>query len=197
MISIDYNTRVISVPQADMTLVQTSPFEIRELNIDTFRLALKDLEDDPDGGIAFPDTHRHNPPVSIGGVSLAEVVELINNYTVTFGNGSYAVNIVGGNSNIGDRANLNSVSIRSANSAGLIVTAGGSGASAAEVWAYSVRQLTNQQLTPAQIALLDDLVKIHGLVLGSPLAVAPATRTAGGITQTISTVGDTTTVARA
>jgi hypothetical protein len=110
---------VIFVPKADMTLVQTSPFEIRELDVNQFHLALKDLEDNVDGQV-FPTTHNHNPPVTIGGVTLARVVEIINGYTVTFEDGNYAVNIVGGNSNIADVTNLNSVQVRSANSAGLV-----------------------------------------------------------------------------
>ena len=118
-ISINWPTGVISVPKADMTLVQSTPIEIRELNINTFRLRLKDLEDDAEGQV-WATTHNHNTTVSVGGVTLARVVEIINGYTVTFENGSYAVNLVGANSNIGDVVNLNTVSIRAANSAGLI-----------------------------------------------------------------------------
>jgi hypothetical protein len=44
---------------------------------------------------------------------------MINNYTVTFEDGQYAVNLVGANSNIADVVNVNQVSVRSANSAGL------------------------------------------------------------------------------
>lgn len=125
-VSINWATRVISVPKADMALIQTDPFEIRELDLDWFRLQLKSLEDN-EAGIVFPDTHRHNAPVTVGGVTLAMVVEIINGYTVTFENGNYAVNLVGANSNVSDVTNLNYVSIRSANSAGLIVTEGGGG----------------------------------------------------------------------
>jgi hypothetical protein len=53
-------------------------------------------------------------------VVLAMVIEIINGYTVTFEDGQYAVNLVGANSNVGDKVNLNDVSVRSANSAGLI-----------------------------------------------------------------------------
>jgi len=118
-ISINWPTKVINVPKADMTLVQSTPIEIRELNINTFRLTLKNLEDD-EAGMPFPRTHNHNTIVTVGGVTLARVVEIINGYTVTFGNGTYAVNLVGANSNIGDVLNLNTVSVRAANSAGLI-----------------------------------------------------------------------------
>lgn len=117
-ISINWPSGVISVPKADMTLVQSTPFEIRELNINTFRLTLKNLEDDAEGQV-WPTTHNHNTAVSVGGVTLARVVEIINGYTVTFEDGSYAVNLVGANSNIGDVVNLNTVSVRAANSAGL------------------------------------------------------------------------------
>lgn len=117
-ITINWQTKVITVPRADMSLVQSSPTEIRELEINSFRLALKDLEDDPDG-MPFLQTHNHNTEVSIGGLTLARVVEIINGYTVTFENGQYAVNLVGANSNIGDKVNVNEVSVRTFNSAGL------------------------------------------------------------------------------
>ena len=117
-ISIDYTTRTISIPKADLTLVQSTPFEIRALDIDAFRLELKDIEDNV-GGISFVDTHTHNTAVTVGGVTLARVVEIINGYTITFENGTYAVNLVGANSNIADVTNLNEVQVRSANSAGL------------------------------------------------------------------------------
>jgi len=51
---------------------------------------------------------------------LARVVEIINDYTITFEDGQYAVNLVGANSNVADRVNVNQVSVRASNSAGLI-----------------------------------------------------------------------------
>jgi hypothetical protein len=117
-VTINWATQVINVPRADMLLVQSVPTEIRELDIDAFRLDLKDIEDSDDG-MAFVDTHSHNGPVTVGGVTLARVVEIINGYTVTFEDGQYAVNLVGANSNIADVTNVNQVSVRSANSAGL------------------------------------------------------------------------------
>ena len=118
-ISIFWDTRVIFIPKSATTLLQSSPSEIRELDLDVFRLILKDLEDDEEGMI-YPVTHNHVAPITVGGVTLARVVELINNYTVTFEDGPYAVNLAGANSNIGDRVNVNQVSVRSSNSAGLV-----------------------------------------------------------------------------
>jgi hypothetical protein len=117
-ISINWDTKVIFVPRADIPLVQSTPTEIRQLDINDFRLELKDLEDSVEG-MPNLDTHQHNTTVEVGGVTLARVVEIINGYTVTFENGAYQVNLAGANSNIADVTNLNQVGVRSANSAGL------------------------------------------------------------------------------
>jgi len=101
-----------------MLLIQSTPIEVRQLNINDFRLTLRDLEDS-EQGMLYVDTHIHNPPVTISGVTLARVVEIINGYTITFEDGAYAVNIVGGNSNVADVVNINNVGVRTANSAGL------------------------------------------------------------------------------
>lgn len=126
MISINHSTKRISVPQADLTFVSGSLYE---LDVDAFRLILKGLEDDADG-MTLLDTHRHNTAVTVGGTTLARVVEIINGFTITFGDGQYAVRLVGANSNIPDVTNINQVSIRSQNSAGLITVTSGSGITA-------------------------------------------------------------------
>lgn len=113
-----WGSKVIFVPKFASVQIQTVPTEIRQLDLDVFRLALKGLEDSSDG-MAFERTHKHNTTVSVGGAVLARVVEIINEYTVTFEDGPYAINLVGANSNVGDVVNVNQVSVRSANSAGL------------------------------------------------------------------------------
>jgi hypothetical protein len=118
-ITIEWGQRVIFVPRSELTLVQSSPTYIYTLDLNAFRLALKDLEDSAEG-INYPDTHKHNTEVSISGIVLARVIEIINDYTVTFEDGNYAVNLIGANSNVADKINVNKVSVRSANSAGLV-----------------------------------------------------------------------------
>lgn len=118
-VSIDWPNRIIHVPRADLSLIQLMPTEIREMDLNWFRIQLKALEADAIG-MPFPDTHRHNTEVSLSGLTFARVIEIINGYTVTFEDGQYAVNLVGANSNVGDRVNVNQVSVRSSNSAGLI-----------------------------------------------------------------------------
>jgi len=125
VITINWSTREIFVPTADLTLVQSVPSFIYELDLNTFRLVLKDLEDNVEG-MPYPTTHNHNTEVSVAGVTLARVIEMINGYTVTFEDGQYAVNLINANSNVGDVVNVNQVSVRVANSAGLITVGGAS-----------------------------------------------------------------------
>jgi len=117
-ITIYWGSKVIFVPKFASIQIQTQPTEIRQLDLDVFRLALKSLEDSSDG-MAFERTHQHNTTVTVGGATLARVIEIINGYTVTFEDGPYAINLVGANSNVGDVVNVNNVSVRSSNSAGL------------------------------------------------------------------------------
>jgi len=105
-----------------MTLVDSGPPEVRGLDVNAFRLELNALQASAEG-ISFDTTHTHNAPVTVGGVSLARVVEIINGYTVTFEDLSYIVNLSGANNNVSDVTNLNLVSVRSANSGGLVETA--------------------------------------------------------------------------
>ena len=122
-LTVDPTTFVISIPKADLTLIQSSPTEVRELNLNQFRLDLKAWEAEGDAieqGITFQKTHDHNTEVSLGGLTFARVIEILDPYSITFEDGQYAVNLVGANSNVGDKVNLNQVSVRSQNSAGLI-----------------------------------------------------------------------------
>ena len=118
-ISIDWATKIVTVPKDYLTF--TGPGEVYEMDLDEFRLDLGSLQAAEDG-IVFLDTHSHVAPIAIGSVVLARVVEMINDYTVTFESGSYAVNINGGNSNIADVSNVTQASIRPNNSVGLADT---------------------------------------------------------------------------
>lgn len=127
-LSVDWPTKVITVPQADLTDLGGGVYE---LDLDTFRLELKSIEASAEG-MPFEDMHSHNPPVTVAGVTLQRVVEIINGFSVTFEDGTYAVNLAGANSNVADVANVNQVSIRAFNSAGAIQITSGSGLSAAQ-----------------------------------------------------------------
>ena len=119
-ISIDWGTKVITIPQADLTLVSGTLYE---LDTDQFRRDLKALEAGFPG-MSFERTHNHNTEVTIAGTTYARTVEIINGYTVTFEDGQYSVRLDGSNNNIWDVGggilNQNQVQIISQNSAGLI-----------------------------------------------------------------------------
>jgi hypothetical protein len=157
MISIDWGQSIINIPRADLTLLSSysSGFDsgfgagfgsfaiLYSYDLNQFRLELKNLEDD-ESGMPFPKTHNHNTETTVGGVVLSRVLEILSPYTITFEDGQYGVNLYGANSNISDRTNVNQVSVRSANSAGLITVTSGSGVTQQDkddivngVWAYS------------------------------------------------------------
>lgn len=118
-ISIDWGTRIIHIPRNYLALLQSNPVEVRQLDMDVLRLTLKALEETSEG-MSFESSHEHTAPITVGGVQLARVVEILNGYTVTFEDGQYAVNVVGANTNLADVTNVNQVSVRSSNSAGLV-----------------------------------------------------------------------------
>lgn len=145
-ITIDWNTKIISVPQSDLTLISPN---IYELDVDWFRLQLKTIEDSEEG-MVFPDTHEHVQESVLSGVTYARQVKIINGYTVTFEDGPYTIRCVGANHNLGDVKNVNQVSLIIGNSGGLIVTSSSGGSSgptasqiATEVWERLLASHTN------------------------------------------------------
>lgn len=130
MITVDWPTKVISIPQSYLTY---SSGLVYILDINQFRLDLKALEDD-DQGMAWPETHSHNTEYTISGVTYARAFQIINGYTVTFENTGtpYVVSCTGANHNLADVTNFDGgMSLIPNNSAGNIVTGGG--ASAADI----------------------------------------------------------------
>ena len=115
-ITVNEVTQVIFIPQADLISLGGSNYE---LDTEWFRLQLKIWEASTEGGY-LPRTHLRAPPATVGGVTIAQSITIINGYTVTFEDGQYRVILSGSNNNILDVANLNQVSIGSTNSAGLI-----------------------------------------------------------------------------
>ena len=117
-ISINWSTGVIYVPKADLSLIQASP-EIRGLDLNAFRLNLKDLEDD-EGGMGFTKTHNHNTEVLLSGIVYARIIKIIAPYTVEFEDGQYTVSATGANHNLADVKVANQVSLIINSAAGLI-----------------------------------------------------------------------------
>lgn len=108
----------IQVPRTEMLLVQSEPVEIRQLDLTTFHEELRVLETS-EYGTVNPITHKFSSSTEIAGVPLAQVIEILEPYTIRFEDGNYNVNITGGNSNVSDRTVKNTVGVNTANSAGL------------------------------------------------------------------------------
>ena len=130
-ISVNWGTKVILVQPADMTLISGTPGTgdnqpdqaLYELDVEVLRLALKDLEDSPEG-MPFPATHNNSGEFVLSGVTYARFLEIINGYVVRFDesvNDHYAVRFTGANHNIADVRYLpTTTSLIIGNSAGLI-----------------------------------------------------------------------------
>ena len=98
--------------------VDASPNYVYSINLTDLHQTLRDFEDSEEG-IVKPDIHEWTDPKTVGGVTLAPVIEITDFYRVEFEDGQYAVILDGANQNIADRIVANQVSIRSKNSAGL------------------------------------------------------------------------------
>ena len=121
-ITIDWGTKVINIPQTDLTLISGSLYE---LNTDTKLRADVNALQASEEGIVFDTTHTHNTEITIAGVTYARTLEFINGYTITLEDLQYRTNLIGSNNNVTDVLNLNQVSVIPSNSAGLIKTEGG------------------------------------------------------------------------
>lgn len=122
-LTIDYLTKVISVPQADLTFVSGTLYE---LDTNQFRKDVMAILDD-ETHIWMPDAFVHNTEVTVAGTTFARTLEFINGYSVTFEDtgAAYSIRLTGSNNNIFDVDNgiLNPTSLTTViptNSAGLI-----------------------------------------------------------------------------
>jgi len=117
-LSVNWSTKVITIPQADLTLVTGSLYSH---DTEAFRLELKDIEDS-EVGIHFEDMHRHVTETTIAGITYARFIEIINGFQIEFEDGQYTVRLDGSNNNLFEEGVIvhNQVSIVPTNSAGLI-----------------------------------------------------------------------------
>lgn len=125
-LSLDPATRLITIPQADLTLVTGTLYA---LDTDAFRInVMALLASEP--YIWMPDAYRHNTEVTVAGTTYARTLEFINNYQIQFEftGSQYSVRLEGSNNNIFDVENgilvpTSLVTVISTNAAGLIQSA--------------------------------------------------------------------------
>lgn len=120
MISVDWHTFVITVPQSYLTFVSGTFYT---MDTDQFRLDLKALESSVEG-MPFYKTHEHNTEVTVAGTTFARTIEILAPYSVEFEDGMYSVQLLGSNNNIWSIVDgilvRNQVQVIPTNSAGLI-----------------------------------------------------------------------------
>lgn len=122
-LSLDPATKVISVPQADLTFVSGTLYT---LDSNQFRKDVMGLLAS-ENYIWMDDAFSHNTEVTVAGITYARTLEFINGYSITFEDtgAAYTVRIEGSNNNIFDVENgilnpTDKVTVISTNSAGLI-----------------------------------------------------------------------------
>lgn len=123
MITIEWSTYVIEVPQSYLTLLSGTLYE---LDTNQFHLDLRGIEA-TDLGMPHPETHTHTTEISVAGVTYARFVEILAPYSVEFEDtgAAYSVILTGSNNNIFDLNNgilvpTPLVTVIAQNSAGLI-----------------------------------------------------------------------------
>lgn len=133
-ITVDWTTKIVSIPQADLTFISGTLYEA---DTNVIRLALKAIEASPEG-MPFDDIHLHNTEVTVAGITFFRTIEIINGYQLEFTPDSqWTARLAGSNNNFFDVENgilvQNQVQLISTNSAGgQIVETGVSGLTSAE-----------------------------------------------------------------
>ena len=137
-ISIDFVTKIITVPQADMTFVSGTFYRLPTET--KFRADVNALMDDEEG-ILHEDPISHNTTYIVAGVEYARKIEIINGYSITMSPDSqFSVELVGSNNNLWDVENgilnQNQVQVIPTNSAGLqeITTGGVDSTKVDQIW---------------------------------------------------------------
>lgn len=132
--TVDWISKVISVPTADLTLVTGTRYS---LTMSDFLAEIRRLEwEFAEGLWALPILDHTNTKVDFAGVDYAPFDDLLNGYTVQFTGVVTRVDLLGSNNNIVDVLVVTGVSVVPSNSAGLqIVNTGGGVGTPAEVQA--------------------------------------------------------------
>lgn len=123
--SVDWVTKVITIPTADLTLISGTRYS---LSMSDFLAEVRRLEWDFTDGLWAPAILDHtNTRFGFAGANYAPFDELINGYTVQITGLAERVDLLGSNNNFIDVLVVTGVSIVPSNSAGLQIIISGSG----------------------------------------------------------------------
>lgn len=122
---VDWITKVISVPTADLTLVSGTRYS---LDMADFLVEVRRLEWEFTEGLWAPTILDHtNTRLDFAGVNYAPFDDLLNDYTVQFTGVATRVDLLGSNNDIIDVLIPTGISVVPSNSAGLQIVNTGSG----------------------------------------------------------------------
>ena len=123
-LALDLANLICTVTQTDMNDVTAGqPTEVRELNANAFRKEWGALMDN-EPNVSYPWPFEWTQPKTLGGITYAGLLEIINGWTMQFTVGAYGVNIVGATTNLADVVvPAAGVGVNTQNSAGQIETA--------------------------------------------------------------------------
>jgi len=128
--SVNWITKVITIPTSDLTLVSGTRYK---LLMSDFLAECRRLEWDFAEGLWAPPILDHsNTRVDFAGVDYAPFDEVVNGYTVQVTGAATRVDLIGSNNNIIDVLIATGVSVVPNNSAGLQIVSTGSGLSAGQ-----------------------------------------------------------------
>jgi len=130
--SVNWATKVITVPLADLTLISGSNYS---LNTGDFWIEMRRLEASPSDGLWAEQTTEYVNTQLLSGITYSAIVKLINGYTWDTDTTDKNIFLVGFNSNLLDVfIPGDGISVLANNSGGKIDAGGG--AAAADVWNY-------------------------------------------------------------
>ena len=147
--SVDWITRVITIPTADLTLVSGTRYS---LDMSDFLAEIRRLEWDPAEGLwAAAILDHSNTRFDFAGANYAPFDDIINGYTVQFTGAVTRVDLLGSNNDLIDQLIVTGVSVVPSNSAGLQIVTTGSGVLPADITAIAA-------------AVWDSLISSHEIV---------------------------------
>lgn len=128
--SVNWITKVVSIPSSDLTLVVGTRYT---LLMSDFLVEIRRLESAFTEGLWAPQILDHsNTRFDFAGADYAPFDEVINDYTIQITGVAERVDLIGSNNNIIDVLIATGVSVVPSNSAGLIIKSIGSGLSTDE-----------------------------------------------------------------
>ena len=124
MFTVNWSTKVIFIPKADLTLLSSIP-ERYSLDVVEFWAEIHTIQSNM--GITYDPIMSSNAPVTLSGQTYVRTVEVINNYKIEAESGAYSIYLTNANNNLLDVKVENQVSWNASNSAGAVLVDGGSG----------------------------------------------------------------------